>query len=240
MTWETGQLVNSMEKKRCPGRFRGFSLIEMMVVLGLLAIMLAIAVPTVASLARVELRGSAGRFRGIIRDSYARAALTGKTHRLVMDLDRGKYWVESTESNVFLPHSPIDLEKEGDGSLRISEDPREKKKRLLENMKDEEARNLLKDPEFTPIDDALGQKQKLSAPIHFQGVWANHLKTWARKGEVQVYFFPGGYMEEAFVSLSDDKEGKRVITVIARPLTGDSYLENGEPAIQGEDAHAKQ
>ena len=70
---------------------RGFTLIELSVVLFLIGLFALLLVPSLDRFGQGNLDASARRLRGIIKYLYNEAALTGREHRLVYDLDRGTY-----------------------------------------------------------------------------------------------------------------------------------------------------
>jgi hypothetical protein len=47
-----------------------------------------------------------------------------------------------------------------------------------------------------------------------------------------LYFYPGGYTEEALITLTDDEgEGGRTLTLVVQPLTGEVLIEHDEPRV---------
>ncbi len=82
---------------------KGFSLLEIIVALLLFAIVAALAIPSLRSAMGADLRSSVSRLQGVVQDVYNRAALSDQTHRLVIDLDKQQYWVESTKQQWLLP-----------------------------------------------------------------------------------------------------------------------------------------
>jgi general secretion pathway protein H len=70
---------------------KGFTLIELSVVLFLIGIFSLLLIPRLDRFGRGELDDSARRLRGTVRFLFNEAALTGREHRLVYDLERGTY-----------------------------------------------------------------------------------------------------------------------------------------------------
>jgi len=70
---------------------KGFTLIELCVVLFLIGLFSALLVPRLDRFGQGELDAAARRLRGTIKFVFNEAALTGREHRLACDLERGTY-----------------------------------------------------------------------------------------------------------------------------------------------------
>ncbi len=77
----------------------GFTLVELAVVLLLLGIFTALVVPLFAGIGDDALQVSARRLAGTAKYLYNEAALTGRPHRLVFDLDGGEFGGRRLETN---------------------------------------------------------------------------------------------------------------------------------------------
>lgn len=193
---------------------RGFSLLEIMVVLLLVGVFTAIAIPTFQSINGSKLKSTANKLQGLIRDTYARASLSGKTCRIVFDMDKKEYWVEESADVVKVK----------------SQEQEETDKRDRE--RDPAAAKLAKTPDFKAVEDELGEKQKLPEDIYFRSIWIDRFEERAGKGQVALYFFPDGYTEEAQIVVADDPEGKRLYNLVVEPLTGAVVIEDQELPIE--------
>src|SRR5689334_3547674 len=80
----------------------GFTLIEVMVVLGIIALLMGGVVVGMRSLAKTDLRQTASQMAGSIRYLFDRARSSGKYYRLVIDLDAGRYWAEQSDNRFYL------------------------------------------------------------------------------------------------------------------------------------------
>lgn len=78
-------------KSTSRGGNRGFTLIELGVVLFLIGLFSLLLIPRLDRFGQGNLDASARRLRGTIKYLYNEAALTGREHRLVYDLDHGSY-----------------------------------------------------------------------------------------------------------------------------------------------------
>jgi type II secretory pathway pseudopilin PulG len=78
------------------------TLIELMVVVVLIALVVGSAVAGLRSMAKSDLRSSASKMAGAIRYLFDRASTTGKIHRLVLDMDKGRYWAEVSDDRFIM------------------------------------------------------------------------------------------------------------------------------------------
>ncbi|MCK5808616.1 type II secretion system protein [bacterium] len=81
---------------------KGFSLIEMMAVLVLLAMTISIAVPAISSIGRTRASGELQRFSVFVRKNLMYAMQKNVTVRVVINLTDGKYWAEESSDPVVL------------------------------------------------------------------------------------------------------------------------------------------
>ncbi len=84
------------------GRLRAFSLLEMLLVLGLLAVLMFITLPALQNLLQGQLTREVNRLTSVIRVLRNEAILTRNTFRLVFDFQANAYSVEqATPSGEF-------------------------------------------------------------------------------------------------------------------------------------------
>lgn len=116
---------------------RGYTLIEIGVVIGLLAVLMAIVIPSVGALTGAQLRTSSNMMTGLVREAYARAAITGKPHRIVFDIDQGAFWLERSEDRFVLPGEKLRADAHGRGGQDLKdreEAANDAVKRRMESM----------------------------------------------------------------------------------------------------------
>jgi general secretion pathway protein H len=210
---------------------RGFTLLEVSIALVLLGLMLGVAVPALSSLSGARLKENTGIMAGAIRDTYARTALSGRGSRLVMDFDKQSWWVEETEGVARL--KPIKQVADKDG--RVSLDAVDQRTEGIEldttDVKEQTKLQLLSPPAFKPVEGEFGQPTKLPPDVRFKRVWIEHLEDFVAAGQVGLHFFPGGFTEEAIITLTDDEEGQRTLSLVVQSLTGEVFIEPDEPRI---------
>lgn len=219
---------------------RGFTLLEVGIAVGIAGLLLAIAVPSLNAVTAAELKETTGMFQGLMRDTYARAALSGKAHRVVFDLDQRSYWVEASEGGVVMPRTRIEPNREG---VIILDPVDERVAGLLEST-DEEDRarvQLYSNPTWNRVPfpgrrqlDEL-QPQRMPSDVRIARIWVDHLAAPATGGQVALHFFPGGYTQEAFVTLTDNEEEEGALTLVTQPLTGEIWVQDKEPEVRAED-----
>lgn len=83
--------------KRLPGDAGGFTLIELTIVIFVMAIISAIAIPRLRDLAAVELASTARRLSNTTRLLFEEAAFRNATFALNFDLENQVYWVTRFE-----------------------------------------------------------------------------------------------------------------------------------------------
>src|SRR5690606_4942757 len=79
---------------------RGFTLIELGIVIGIFALLAAVVVPSIEAAFGVKTREEAGKVAGSIRAMYGESVLSGRTCRLVFDLESRAYWPECAQGRV--------------------------------------------------------------------------------------------------------------------------------------------
>jgi len=209
---------------------RGFTLIEVGMALVLLSGLLAIAIPSINAVTAAELKKTTSIIQGTIRDTYARTALSGEAHRIVFDLEANAYWVERAEGGVVMKREKLTLDNEGNAVLD-KVDERVEDALDSDDAEDQEKVRLYSGPTWQPVEDRLGEPQKLHPDVAFKSVWADHLEERAFGGQVGLHFFPGGYMQEAQIIVSDAEDADDVFAIVTEPLTGETFVERDEPRL---------
>ena len=81
---------------------RGFTLIEILVVMFLLGSFLLVAVPRISDLADVNIKSASRNISGMVKYLYNEAIFKKNIYKLAFDIDNGEYWVEYMEDNQFV------------------------------------------------------------------------------------------------------------------------------------------
>ena len=221
-----------MARQRRPSA-RGFTLIEMMIALAIVALITVVTVRGLHSYAKTDLRATATRMAGSIRYLFDRASTTGRVHRLVLDFDNGKYWAEVSDDQFIM------------GAGKETEESRKKEAEKI--AKEEEAKREAADKEaffgasqipsrylpkpFTPkrakfdaFRETAVKPISLKSGVFMADIYTPRLVKPLTEGKGYVYFFPMGMTEAAVIHLSDGKE--TFYTLIVHPLTGRVSVKN--------------
>jgi general secretion pathway protein H len=213
---------------------RGFTLIEVMIAMALVALMVIASTLGLRSLAKSDLRSTATRMAGAIRYLFDRASTTGRVHRLVLDFDAGKYWAEVTDDAFILE------------SGKETEESRKKEAELI--AKEEEAKREAEEKEaffgssqipsrylpkpfvpkrakFNAFRGMVVKPVTLKASVVLADIYTPRLLKPLAEGKGYLYFFPMGMTEAAVIHLSD-KNHETFYSLVVHPLTGRVSVKN--------------
>jgi general secretion pathway protein H len=206
-----------VQRRRRPS---GFTLIELMIVIAIVAILSAAALPALNSVTGANARAAAGELSGAARYLFDTAALRHETCRLALDLDEGEWWAECTKDRAYAARDPSSapFREEDDAALEDR----------FPDERDAEKRRLLARPRFAQFRDRLAKKQALPGGAAFADVWAEHQREPSSKGMAYVYFFPNGQAEAARIPIVD---GDNAYSVVTQPFTGRAKVVVGKPKV---------
>jgi general secretion pathway protein H len=212
---------------------RGFTLIEMMIALVIVALITVVTVRGLRSYAKTDLRSTATRMAGSIRYLFDRASTTGRVHRLVLDFDSGKYWAEVSDDQFIM------------GAGKETEESRKKEAEKIakeEEVKREAAEKeaffggsqipsrympkpfIPKRAKFEGFRETAVKPFTLKAGVVLADIYTPRLVKPLAEGKGYVYFFPMGMTEAAVIHLSDGKD--TFYTLVVHPLTGRVSVKN--------------
>jgi general secretion pathway protein H len=213
---------------------RGFTLIEMMIVLVLVALMTVISVTGLRSFAKSDLRSTATRMSGSIRYLFDRASTTGKVHRLVLDFEDGKYWAEmSDDPFIFAAGKETEetRKKEAEKIAKEEEAKREAaEKEAFFGSSQIPSRYMpkpftAKRAKFGTFRETTVKPVTLKSNVVMADIYTPRLTKPLDAGRGYLYFFPLGLTEAAIIHLTDRK-GETVYSLIVHPLTGRVTVKN--------------
>ncbi|MEK7690917.1 MAG: prepilin-type N-terminal cleavage/methylation domain-containing protein, partial [Bdellovibrionota bacterium] len=89
----------------------GFSLIEVMVVVAIIALISAVALPSIRNFFKVSINSATREIGAILKQAYNATVISGRVHRIAYDLEKHEFWVEAGPASVLL-HTEKTFEEE--------------------------------------------------------------------------------------------------------------------------------
>jgi general secretion pathway protein H len=233
-------------------RSAGFTLIEVVIVMLVIALISTLGVRGFRSLARSNLREGASHMSGAIRFLFDRASVTGKYHRLVIDLSDGKYWAEVSDDKFYAPNqaeSELDRQKREAKEAAQDEEARKKKEKQemlygtgsassgffssynsstssFDMSKLEVGEFRPKRPRFAAFKETALKPVKLGK-LKIKSVYTPRMTDPVTTGRVYLYFYPLGQTEQAIITLTD-ASGQNVYSLVVHAITGRVRIYNQE------------
>ncbi len=220
------------------------TLIELMVVLALVAMVVAGVARGMRSLARTDLRTSATKLSGAMRYLFDRASTTGRVHRLVIDLDAGRFWAEVSDGRVLQAHEREDDDARKKELEKLAEEITAAKAKEESAASESRASSVSlaayqpeefkpKRAKFDAFKETAVRPVTLSTKVQVTSVFTPRLADPLSSGKGYVYFFPLGQTEAAYVHLRE-KHSDAFYTLILHPLTGKVQIHNSyvEPPVR--------
>lgn len=187
-------------------KVRGFTLLEILIVVTLIGILAAAVLPRFSKIMRASVQSSVRRYAALVRYTFDQAVLTGKVHRITLNMDDQSWVVEAA----------------GTGSLPID---RARMGVLVDSMRDDD--RVLNEPQFKKVGGNIVDAFPRGVSIVEVESWRlgkNHPP--ATTGSVSVYAYPNGFIDEASVTLAEAGQEKvQRFKVTTQSLTGRVKIE---------------
>jgi general secretion pathway protein H len=223
-------------------RSRGLTLVEIIVVMGIIAVVSGVAIAGSMQLPAARLRRSATMIASAIKVAYTRATATSHDLRLVMDLDQQTIWLEQSSVPMLVKSSDASATGGAEAVTLAEKEALEAGERIMKGPP-------IPKPRFRPIesygfgDDESGKGGRpLQRGITFRAVQTAHDDTPRTSKRAYVYFWPGGRTERAAIQIriGDSPEDGRTLTLLVSPLTGKVTVKAGavELEVPTDDDHA--
>jgi type II secretion system protein H len=177
---------------------KGFTLIEIMVVVAIIALVSSMVIPSITSYFQVSLTSAAREMSGTIKEAYNSTVITGQVHRLVYDFKESQYWVESGPANILL-------------DTKESREREARKRRFGEKDKKPSS-------PFTMDKTITKKKLPLPAGVSFEDVITQQSPDPITEGVAFTHFFPHGLIEQTIIHLQD--KSKHHVSLVIAPMVG--------------------
>jgi general secretion pathway protein H len=246
------QQRDSLGSARRPSQ--GFTLIEVMVAMMVIALIATIGVKGFRTVTKGNLREGSAHMAGAIRFLFDRASITGKYHRLVIDLNEGRYWAEVSDDRFYAPNqaeSEPERQKREAKEDAVEEDERKRKEKqelLYGNSSSSSSSSStsgasssssfdmskMEVGEFRPrrarfaaFKETALKPVTLKKEVRIKSVYTPRMTDPVTAGRVYLYFYPLGQTEPAVITLTD-KSGETVFSLVVHPITGKVKIYNVE------------
>jgi len=232
------------------GRQQGFTLVEVLIVVAIVALMLTAATLTLRNVFKSEMRATARRTAALMRFCFDRATMTGSYVRIAFDMEKGEIYAEATEEKVSLRVGKEEEKEPGKEGEPRKPPPRKAKKpaiplfglgaaaeegtegeggatgidakALSEEWESDLAPPEKPPPSFQRIKGTTARRIRVPKRVTVSAVATPRYPEPMEKGVAYVYFFPQGTAEPAIIHLVDDDE--EYYSIVLRPLTGDAKV----------------
>lgn len=185
----------SASRLRARAAARGFTLLEMMIVVLIAGLMMSSAVVGFSATRRGRLRSGAARVAAAMRFAYVHALTTGRATRLVFRVGGNEVWLEDTEdAHVLDPNDPLRAGGATMDAAQVEEAAR----------REAEAINQLRPraprAEFARPAGNRYRVRELEGVV-ISRLYTSHETEPRSRGDGYVFFFTGGAAEPAVVHL---------------------------------------
>jgi prepilin-type N-terminal cleavage/methylation domain-containing protein len=244
-----------------PGEASGFSLIELIIVVALIAFAYTVALPGLGIRSESEIALKLNTLAGDVRNAFDLSVLTGKPYRLVFNLASGEYWLEEPDQPEFylgsekVDRDPTEAE-EKDAEVAFEQKMREFEdaagqvvsaasgdEQISPTSPVVEAKSRLRKAIWTRVSNSEWGKRSLGPELIIKEMQSEHhgrRQDFSELGDQargMIYFFPQGYVEKAVLYLyykKDDlvpDESKEPYTFITFPYEGVADVMSGRLEI---------
>ena len=228
---------------------QGFTLIEVMVALMIVALIATIGVKGFRTVTKSSLREGSSHMAGAIRFLFDRASITGKYHRLVIDLNEGRYWAEVSDDRFYAPNQAESeperrKREEKEDAVEEEERKRKEKQQLLYGSNSSSSSSASSSSSFDMSKMEVGEFRPrrarfaafketalkpvtLKKEVRIKSVYTPRMTDPVTAGRAYLYFYPLGQTEPAVITLTD-KSGESVFSLVVHPITGRVRIYNEE------------
>jgi prepilin-type N-terminal cleavage/methylation domain-containing protein len=175
----------------------GFTLLELMAVVVILALVASLAIPYAGGQSSRTLRLQAQRLAADLELARQRTVVTGIPHRMQIDLEEARYWLEWRQSGpdagepVADPEEPAEIGPDSPIDLAPP-------------------RQVVAD--FRPLPNQFGRDARLDEGTIFEGVETP--ESWIDTGVVSVHFERDGGAEPSAIVLANESGDRLLLEVL--------------------------
>ncbi|MCA9513712.1 MAG: prepilin-type N-terminal cleavage/methylation domain-containing protein [Myxococcales bacterium] len=178
---------------------RGLTLIELMVVMGIIAIMIGIGALGIASIRAADVSATADTLAGAMRYVYTLAVHQNRTYRIVIDMDERRFYTEVAKTDDPCARYIPNANSEEDEKSRDAEKAAAAAEAAGEG--DETS-----DGSAFAVDDSELLAEEFRPETNVTAVITEHHEEPQVGGKAVIYFYPSGRAERAMVWVGEQDE----------------------------------
>ncbi len=192
---------------------RGLTLLEILIVIGVLVLMIGIGVSSVGASKGYQHRTQTNKLATAIRHTFNRSVTFGLYMRMVLDIDSDAYWVEASDKPVFLSKEKLDQGEAEERDRKIAEEEEEAREKA-----ERKGQQAPQSKRAKYVEDGVIPKVSMEKGIGISGVMAMGQDGEFGSGKAYLNFFPNGFVQPALIYTTDGDEA--YLTLEVHPLTG--------------------
>lgn len=243
----------------------GITMIELMVVIGLIAFIYSIAVPQFSLRSGTEVATKTQRLANDIRSAFDMAVLNNKTYRIVFELASGRYHLEESDGLVLIDSEDLGRDPTED-EVKAKQDEFDSRTTDFESLagdpiKDEKGeaiagsnnspilryRDRAAPAKWTKVENLEWNNRSLGDFLLISEMQAEHhankqvMTDLGPGGRAFIYFYPQGYVEKAYIRVAyklDDGVVDETIppyTIVTKPFLGTADVVSGPVEVNIKD-----
>lgn len=195
---QTVRMISVLSKRNSGNR--GFTLIEILLVLAIIAMVTSIGIPAVGRLTYQRVAGTTRRFVGVLRSVRNDAILLNRIYRLAINFEDQTWWVEKQNQLELLG---------SDSQAGAVSDPKRPSP----------------PSGFVPAEKYGTKPKELPGGVVFDGILTER-DGLLRQGIAYVHFFPSGYAEQSLLYLNKQGVEDGGYSLLVRPANGSIQVFN--------------
>jgi len=196
---------------------RGFTLIEIMVTVAVIALIMGLTAFTLQDLFGEKISNTADQLSGTIKYVYNEAAVKNQYYRLLIDFSAHTFSVESAEDPFKIVATPEGTPEEPSAGAEQKTAPNTEANAPAEPEEGAAAVSFNQETNF------LLKPIEIPSSVRIKDVYVEHYGKKVESGKVAIYFFPNGWVEKAVINLTDEKE-ENFYSIEVFPATGRSKI----------------
>ncbi len=177
----------------------GFSLIELLVVLGIIILISSLVIPSVSNYFQVSINSATRDLASTIKEAYNSTVITGKVHRVVYNFKERSFWVESSSTDTLL-------------DTKVSKEKRETR------MKFSRRSDAPPKSDFSIEKTVTRKKIILPLGVEFEDIITQQSQNPITEGLAYTHLFPSGMSEQTIIHLKDSS--KHHVSLVITSLLG--------------------